>query len=101
MRGPFDDAIEAEPTLKAGEEERRRPPGGKTLMRLLQVLDSAGYTETANASIELAVSEDNREEFRAQAAQFTAAPGREPPGDRPSALSGRSRRSRTSEEGAT
>jgi photosystem II stability/assembly factor-like uncharacterized protein len=101
MRGPFDDVIEAEPTPRAREEERRRPPGGKALLRLLQLLESAGYTETANASIESAVSEDNREEFRAQAARFTAAPSGEPPGGRPSAHSSRSRRGRTSEEGAT
>src|SRR6266566_2376244 len=101
MRGPFDDVIEAEPTPMAREEERRRPPGGKVLLRLLQLLESAGYTETANASVERAVSENNREEFRAQAARFTAAPSGEPPGDRPSAHSSRSRRSRTSEEGGT
>src|SRR5881275_2914196 len=101
MRGPFDDAIEAEPTAGAREEELRRPPGGKVLMRLLQLLESAGYTETANASVELAVSEDNREEFRARVARFTAAPSGEPPGGRPSARSGRSRRSRTSEESGT
>ncbi len=101
MRGSFDEAIEAGRALKAGEEERRRPPGGKALFRLLQLLESSGYTETANATIESAVSEDNREEFRAQAARFTAAPGGPPPGDRPSAHSDPSRRSRTSEEGGT
>ncbi len=101
MRGSFDDAIEAGRTLEAGEEARRRPPGGKALIRLLQLLESAGYTETANVSLELAVSEDNREEFRAQAVRFTAAPSGGPPGDRPPARSGRSRRSPTSEEGGT
>ena len=101
MRGPFDDAIEAGRALRAGEEERRPPPGGKVLLRLIQLLERVGYTETANASLERAVSEDNREEFRAQAARFTAAPSGEPPGDSPSAHSSRSRRSRTSEEGGT
>ena len=66
MRGPFDDAIEAqqEPPLTgaavAAEEQRRRPPGGKQLLRLLQLLETAGYTEPAEAAVEAAVSEENR-----------------------------------------
>src|SRR5436309_11975378 len=98
MRGPLDDAIEAEPTRQAGVQKRRRPPGGKALLRLLQFLESAGYGETANASIDRAVSQDKREEFRAQYTRFTAAPSDESPDDRLSALSSNSRRSRASSE---
>jgi hypothetical protein len=103
MRGPFDDAIEAqqeaastERAAAAGREERRRPPGGKPLVRLLQLLESAGYADTANATVQLAVSEEAREEFRARAAQFTAAPGGEALGG--TAAPARPRRGRREEE---
>jgi hypothetical protein len=80
MRGPFDDAIEGQQAppvtgRAVPERERGRPPGGKPLLRLLQLLESAGYAETVNATVQLAVSEDAREEFRDRASQFTAAPG--------------------------
>jgi hypothetical protein len=82
MRGPLDDAIEAQQEAPAAaraapERERQRPPGGKPLLRLLQLLESAGFTEAANATVQLAVSEDAREEYREQAVRFTLAPGGE------------------------
>jgi photosystem II stability/assembly factor-like uncharacterized protein len=46
MRGPQDDEI---------ERRMRRPPGGKALARLLQLLDSAGLTEAAERSVAAAV----------------------------------------------
>jgi hypothetical protein len=108
MRGSFDDAIEAqqrpagtELTLEAAAEEPRRPPGGKALIRLLQLLESAGLTETANASIQLAVSEDNREAFRASATRFSAAPGNGTPAQRPPARTRRTRRGRSSTDDET
>ena len=86
MRGRLDDDIE---TRQAeGDGERRRSPGGKPLVRLLQQLESAGYTRTAGTTLRIAVPEEEaREEFRQEAAQFTAAPGGQalegepPPGD--------------------
>jgi hypothetical protein len=108
MQGPLDDAIEAQQapvsaagTLAAGEARPRRPPGGKALIRLLQVLESAGYTGAANEVLDVAVKEDNRETFRAQAMQFTSAPGGETPGERPTARARRTRRRRSLEEGET
>lgn len=80
MRGPLDDAIEEAqaPERREGavqvEGDRRRPPGGKPLVRLLQVLESAGYAQAAQAAVERAVSEDAVEEFQRRATQFTAAP---------------------------
>lgn len=81
MRGPFDDVVEAgqapaEAELAAGEEEapRRRPPGGKALIRLLQLLDAAGHTETGVATVEAAVAPEERDDFQERSAQFTAAP---------------------------
>jgi len=80
MRGRLDDAIESRRAAPEGRRERRRSPGGKPLIRLLQLLESAGYTQTADTSIRIAVGEEEtREEFRAEAAQFTAAPGGQTP----------------------
>jgi hypothetical protein len=86
MRGPHDSAIEATqaPVETAGAAamagaEERRPPGSKALLRLLHLLERRGYTETAAAAVDAAVSDEQKEEFRVRAAQFTAAPRREPP----------------------
>ncbi len=77
MRRPQDEAIEArQAAVSTGGQATVRPrsPGGKALLRQLQVFESAGFTEMATAAIQSAVSEENREEFRTRAAQFTAAP---------------------------
>jgi hypothetical protein len=77
MRGRFDDAIEAQQAtaLAEGQRERRRPPGGKALVRLLQLLESAGYTEVANATLRSAVSgEEAREQWREYAEQIPGLP---------------------------
>jgi hypothetical protein len=96
MRGPFDDAIEvppedaeAEESIAAGVETRPPLPGGKPLLRLLELLESAGYTDVAEATVDMAMAEEAREEFMERAAQFTAAPSGEPAG------MGESRRART------
>ena len=62
MRGRLDDAIESRRAAPEGRRERRRPPGGKPLVRLLQLLESAGYTRTADASIRIAVGEEETRE---------------------------------------
>jgi Repeat of unknown function (DUF5648) len=62
MRGPQDDAI---------ERRRRRPPGGKALVRLLQLLDSAGLTEAAERAVAAAVGNGEvGEERRAALATY-------------------------------
>src|SRR5437762_11779229 len=85
MRGTEDEAIEMQQSVTSfralGEEraERpQRPPGGKALVRLLQLLESAGYAEAASAAVERAVSNGGREELAARAAQFSAAPDGQP-----------------------
>jgi hypothetical protein len=66
-----------------------RPPGGKALVRLLQLLESAGYTETANAAVQSALRDaDARQEFLELDAQLTAAPGGELPGGETPSSSG-------------
>lgn len=78
MRGPQDDLINAQQALTTTEGGSRRPPGGKVLLRELQLLESAGFTGVAAAAIQAVVNESQREEFLAQEAQFTAAPSSEP-----------------------
>jgi hypothetical protein len=87
MRGPSDNAIESlqVPTERenlpaTNEQPRRRPPGGKALLRLLQLLESAGFEASAEATVEIALNENNREEFAVLAAQCSASPGGEVPG---------------------
>jgi hypothetical protein len=79
MRGPQDNNIEARqaPVATAGlagAPVRSRPPGGKALLRQLQLLESAGFTQVAASAIQSSVSEENREEFRIRSARFSAAP---------------------------
>jgi len=99
MRSPFDDVIEAQQTppvtartLEARGGERRRPPGGKPLVRLLQLLESAGYTGPTETALDAAVSHENRDEFRKRAIQFSAAPSEEGHPGGPRAPRGRARR---------
>lgn len=85
MRGPQDNEIEARQAPVTNEgiaaaQEYRHPPGGKVLLRQLQLLESAGFTAAATAAIQSAVSQENREEFRTRATQFTAAPSGNPSG---------------------
>jgi hypothetical protein len=78
MRGPFDDVVE---TSGEAKEKRRRPPGGKALIRQLQLLESAGYVQLKEEMIESSVSEEAREELRTYDARFTAVPTAEAPED--------------------
>ena len=61
-------------TTVAAEKKRRRPPGGKTLLRQLQLLESAGYLHFAQEQIQVAVSEERREEADVLIQQNRAAP---------------------------
>jgi hypothetical protein len=54
--------------------EKKRPPGGKALLRQLQLLESAGYLYFAQEQIRIAVSEDQLEEANALIQQNRAAP---------------------------
>jgi photosystem II stability/assembly factor-like uncharacterized protein len=81
MRGPLDDAVEHQEEMTGVEEAPAarvqtspRLPGGKPLLRLLEVLESAGYVDAAEASVDLAVAPEAQEEFAARASRFTAAP---------------------------
>lgn len=86
MRGTFDDAIEemqgaeangAPP--EAGEEgEQQRSPGGKPLLRLLELLERDGFDDAARAVVEAAVPNDARSAFHERAVTFTAAPDMKP-----------------------
>lgn len=103
MQGSFDDAVEAQQRSPGPERrgEGRRLPGGKALLRLLQLLESAGYSGTAAATVELAVSDDARDEFMARAKPFTASPNGEVAGGETPTPRSRARRGRTADNGKT
>jgi hypothetical protein len=80
MRGPLDDAIAQQRWQAVLEEEDaaraalRRPPGGKPLLRLMQLLERPGFEEPATTIKELAVSDDLRDAFLEQLRQVTVSP---------------------------
>ena len=71
MRGPVDEAIEtAAPegaAAKGAKETLGQLPGGKPLARLLQLLESAGYTDTAQQLVESAIDAPERKELSGRA----------------------------------
>lgn len=84
MEGPHDERI----TIRAGEEapaqSLAKPPGGKALLRLLELLERRGYDALAGETIRAAVSEERMPQFSAvssryreagEAAPFEAEPG--------------------------
>lgn len=77
MRGTLDDAIEelTDPTTgKRRKEVRERSPGGKPLLRKLQLLVSAGLADAADESIGLAVADEARPQVLEHAARSGIAP---------------------------
>lgn len=76
MRGPQDEAIEAEAGRGAreGGEPSPRPAGGKALVRLLDLLAASGYEEAAHATVALAVDDDQRGEFVARLKEIASLP---------------------------
>jgi len=75
VRGPQDERIvaveEPDPELAAA-----RVPGGKALVRLLQLLEARGYESLAGAAIETALPADARDLFYSRAERFTSSPTR-------------------------
>lgn len=80
MRGPDDEAgVAAAPNrsetpTEESAEPPRKPPGGKALTRLMQLLESAGLTENAEAAVEAAVGPEQDDEYRQRSQQLTASP---------------------------
>jgi hypothetical protein len=75
VRGPHDELIKA--AERAGEtaELAAQPlPGGKPLLRLLQMLDSRGLAASAARIVQEAVPEELRASFRARALRYSASP---------------------------
>jgi hypothetical protein len=74
MRGPVDDSIPETATENASVDRRGgaratgargRMPGGKALLRLLDLLDQRGLEQTAEAVVERAVSPEDRPALQA------------------------------------
>ncbi|MEA2511457.1 MAG: hypothetical protein QOJ59_944 [Thermomicrobiales bacterium] len=106
-QGPFDDTIttpqdvaEAARAPGVAAEERRPLPGGKALLRLVELLETAGYTNTASAVIDRAVPEEEADTVRALVAQISpAAAGETPEGEAtPASRRRRGRTGRAAEE---
>jgi hypothetical protein len=57
MEGPGDEALVPAGTVLEEGEAAPRPPGGKALLRLLEMLESDGFSELAEQTVRLAVSE--------------------------------------------
>jgi hypothetical protein len=72
MRGPLDNVVESQsapgaaaPGTEAAVTPPPKPPGGKALLRLLELLERSGLEQVATATVEVAVPDERREEFRA------------------------------------
>ena len=78
MRGSLDDAIEQQQGTAVLEEEagaaNGRPPGGKPLLRLMQLLGRAGFGEAASAAVAVAAPEDRRDELMRRLEQLGPMP---------------------------
>ena len=80
MRGPDDDPIEAqvsgeEPAMRGAEAEPPpRPPGGKALLRLLDLLGSAGFEQAVQATVAAAVDEEVRGDFADRVESYASIP---------------------------
>jgi hypothetical protein len=72
MRGPHDDELNA--TETTSEVPAPRTPGGKQLVRLLQLLEARHYEEAAARAIDAAVPDESLHLFYARADRFTASP---------------------------
>ena len=84
MRGPHDEQIVTAYTPETADMAvaAQRTPGGKPLLRLLQLLEARGYEHVAEATIETAVPEESREVFYARVEQHTSSPTRQVAGRR-------------------
>ena len=83
------------------EADDQPQPGGKALMRLLQILETTGLTETANEAVDMAVAQDDREAVMERARQFSAAPGGETLSPRSPRRARRTRRRQGAEDEET
>ena len=70
MRGPFDDTQDNQGSLTEGgaasvqtARSSRKPPGGKALLRLLDLLESRGLSEAADATVAAAVPEEQKADY--------------------------------------
>lgn len=64
-------------SLESGADDQlqtERPPGGGSLTRLLQMLESAGYVEEAESAVATAIADEDLAAFEAFAPEVTAAP---------------------------
>ena len=74
MKGPFDDTQDNQASLTEGAasvqtgRSSRKPPGGKALLRLLDLLESRGLSEAAAATVAAAVPEEQKADYASRLA---------------------------------
>ncbi|MEO7271484.1 MAG: hypothetical protein ABI211_05705 [Vicinamibacterales bacterium] len=90
MRGPQDDQVPdtTSRTLSRSAAQGQKPPGGKALQRLVQLLELRGYDGLAETVVEAAVQPEAKEAVLARAHAYTGGAERVP-----LARTGRSRKS--------
>src|SRR4051794_28921521 len=76
MRGPGDEAPVPAGTVLEREETQQRLPGGGALLRLVQELESNGYSELAEQAIQLAVPDEATDQVMETVAEMGLAPPR-------------------------
>ena len=99
MRGPDSETPGPPGTVLEEGEALPRPPGGGALLRLIEKLQSDGYTELAEQTVELAVGEDDTGAVMEIVAAMGASPPVAPKGRRRTARSG-ARRGKAGATGA-
>ena len=99
MRGPDSETPGPPGTVLEEGEGLPRPPGGGALLRLIEKLQSDGYTELAEQTVELAVGEDDTGAVMEIVAAMGVSPPVAPKGRRRTARSG-ARRGKAGATGA-
>jgi hypothetical protein len=78
VKGPHDERIPTRAGEEAPVESATKPPGGKALLRLLELLERRGYDTLAGETIRAAVSEERMEQFSAVSSRYREAGEAEP-----------------------
>ena len=83
MRDPHDAATDSPENTAAARPRRPTAPGGKPLLRLLELLAPTGYDQTAAQTVGIALDTEQRTAFQQRAETLVALP---PTIDRPTGL---------------
>ncbi|MGH2698066.1 MAG: hypothetical protein ACRDJL_02555, partial [Actinomycetota bacterium] len=85
MEGPGDEALVPAGSVLEEGQAAPRPPGGKALLRLLELLERDGYSELAAQTVQLAVSEEDADRVMEIVAATGVVPTQDESAARPTA----------------